>query len=340
MKNIEDLSLGIIGATGLVGKQVIEILEQRELLPQNIRLAASKNSAGQTLSFMGKDIDVEELTDGFFDDVDVAICSAGSSVSEAFLTQDNLQKCLVIDNCSYFRMDPDVPLVIPEINAFALEHKPSKSIIANPNCTTIAMLMALGYVHQRLPIQSIVCSSYQSVSGAGAKAITEMTQQIQDLFQSGSAKHEVFDHRIAFNCLPVIGSLDAEGVSQEEQKMQDETKKILEDEIVVNATCVRVPTFVGHGLSLFVETQDPVDLTEVREILTEAQGIKLIDAPKGGVYPILSDCQGQDDVYVGRLRKGHHDRSLMMWLVSDNIRKGAALNAVQILEDVIARPWF
>lgn len=340
MKNIEDLNIAIIGATGVVGQQAIEIMESREILPKSLRLAASKNSLGETRLFHGKDIDIEELTDSFFDGVDVAIASAGSQVSEKYITPAVTKGTVVIDNCSFYRMDEKVPLVIPEINGFELEKAPAKSIIANPNCTTIGMLMALGPIHQQLSIEQVVCSSYQSVSGAGQKGIEELSSQVQSMFQGKDFRKEVFDHRIAFNCLPVIGGLDEDGCSTEETKMVNETKKILDDSIEVTATCVRVPTFVGHGMSVHVRCADAVDINEVREILTEAPGVKLLDAPKQGVYPILTDCQSQDDVYVGRVRKGLDDHSFNLWIVSDNLRKGAALNAVQILENVINQQWF
>ncbi|MCB1198893.1 MAG: aspartate-semialdehyde dehydrogenase [Deltaproteobacteria bacterium] len=338
--NIEDLHIGIIGATGVVGQQVMEIMESRGLLPKQLHLAASKHSAGETRTYMGKDIEVEELTKDFFGQVDIAIASAGSKVSEKFLTPELIHHTVIIDNCSFYRMDKDVPLVIPEVNGFELDRAPAKSIIANPNCTTIGMLMALGPIHQQLIVQQVVCSSYQSVSGAGQKGIEELSSQVQSMFQTGDYRHHVFDHRIAFNCLPVIGALDEDGFSDEERKMDRETKKILDDSIAVTSTCVRVPTFIGHGMSLHVKCEEEVDINEVREILSNAPGVKLIDAPEQNVYPILTDCQGQDDVYVGRVRPGLDAHSFHLWVVSDNVRKGAALNAVQILEHVITQPWF
>ncbi|MCB0271414.1 MAG: aspartate-semialdehyde dehydrogenase [Bdellovibrionales bacterium] len=338
--DISNVRVGIIGATGVVGKQVLEILSQRELVPRSIHLAASKKSVGETLEFMGETLDVVELTDDFFEEVDVVICSAGSKMSQTFLNQKNLSKVVAIDNCSYFRMNKDVPLIIPEINGEVLSQKPPKNIIANPNCTTIAMLMAIAPIHKSMPIESVICSSYQSVSGAGQKGIEELSMQVQTIFQMGESTNKVFSHRIAFNCIPVIGALDEDGYSEEENKMKNETKKILDQNINVSSTCVRVPTFVGHGLSLTLQMKSPVVINEVRELLASAKGVKLLDAPEHNIYPILTDCQAKDDVYVGRVRHGLNESSVNMWVVSDNLRKGAALNAVQILEDVIEKNWF
>lgn len=338
MKNMQDLHLAIVGATGAVGREVVRILERRELFPKTIRFSASAKSASQTIDFKGKPIAVEELDGDFFKGIDVAICSAGSSVSQKWVIPEVLKKTIAIDNCGFHRMDPKVPLIVPEINQEVLATRPEKSIIANPNCTTIAMVVALGAVQQHFGIQRIVCSSYQSVSGAGQNGINELSEQVELETQFKEIKPKVFPKKIAFNLIPNIGGISATLYSVEEQKMIDETKKIFGDaSIQVAPTCVRVPTFLGHGLSLYVETKKKIQLSEVRKVLSEAPGVTIKDDDKS--YPVLSDCQGQDDVFVGRLRPGMTDNSFQLWAVSDNLRKGAALNAIQILESVIKQSW-
>lgn len=326
--------IAVIGATGAVGREVIRILEERKIEPKSLRFAASRNSAGGNISFRGDSITIEELTDSFFKNIDVAICSAGSAVSKKFIHPDVSKNTVVIDNCSFHRMDPQIPLVIPEINAHQLDQRPSKSIIANPNCTTIAMLVPLGAIHRKLPMEKIICSSYQSVSGAGQKGIEELKSQVQP---GSTSIPNIFPKKIAFNLIPNIGGLQSDGNSVEEQKMIDETRKILgNDSIQVAATCVRVPTFIGHGLSLYVETKNPLELSEVKKILKNAPGVTVMDDES---YPVLEDCKGKDDVYVGRIRHGMTPNSFQLWVVSDNLRKGAALNAVQILETVSSKNW-
>lgn len=338
MKSIQDIHLAVVGATGAVGREVIRILERRELFPRTIRFSASAKSAGQTIDFKGKPIAVEELNADSFKGIDVAICSAGSSVSQKWVIPEVLKKTIAIDNCSYHRMDPKVPLIVPEINQAVLSERPEKSIIANPNCTTIAMVVALGSLHQHFQIKKIVCSSYQSVSGAGQNGINELSEQVELESQFKEIKPKVFPKKIAFNLIPNIGGISSNLYSVEEQKMIDETKKIFNDpSIQVAPTCVRVPTFLGHGLSLYVETKNKIQLSEVRKILSSAAGVTIMDDEKS--YPVLSDCHGEDDVFVGRLRPGMTENSFQLWAVSDNLRKGAALNAVQILESVIKQPW-
>lgn len=339
MKKIKDIHLGLVGATGLVGQQMLAILEERKMVPKSLKLAASEKSLGKTCMFAGKEIDVEVLEPGFFDGLDIVLASAGSHVSKMYFTPDNLNGTYVIDNCSFFRMDENVPLVIPEVNGFELSVKPKKHIIANPNCTTIGMLMALTSLHEAFVIQEIVCSSYQSVSGAGHKGIDVLGSEVQGFFQSKDIRPSKFVHNIAFNLLPVIGTLNQEGHSEEEIKVAQETQKILDESIKVSASCIRVPTFIGHGLSLHIRCEDTIDLREARAVLSESPGIRLMDAPAQGVYPILTDVQGQDDVLVGRLRHGSSNRSLQLWVVSDNLRKGAALNSIQILEEILKQKW-
>lgn len=341
MTKIQDINVGIVGATGAVGREIIQILESKELYPKSIRFAASENSEGQLIEFAGKNIRVEKISEQFFKNMDIAICSAGSAVSKKWIQPEILNHTIAIDNCSFHRMDPEVPLVVPEVNVSALAARPTKSIIANPNCTTIAMVVALHPIHKKWKIEKIICSSYQSVSGAGQKGIEELSNQVVGLLQSKEPEPKIFPKTIAFNLIPNIGGFLENDSSVEEQKMVDETHKIFEDDAIqVAPTCVRVPTMVGHGLSLYVETTQRITATEVKRILTEAPGVTLLDSPQESLYPVLSDCQGNDDVYVGRVRQGTTTNSCQLWVVSDNLRKGAALNAVQILESVITRPWF
>lgn len=337
---MDDITLAVVGATGAVGREVIRILEGRELFPKKIRFTASPKSVGQTIQFKGKSVVIEEINESFFDDVDVAICSAGSMVSQKWITPEFLKNTIAIDNCSFHRMDPKVPLIVPEVNIHALAKRPQKGVIANPNCTTIAMTVPLGAIHQEFPIQKIVSSSYQSVSGAGQNGINELSEQVQQEAQFKEIKPKVFPRKIAYNLIPNIGGILPNLYTVEEQKMIHETQKIFNDpSIQVAPTCIRVPTFVGHGLSLYVETKAPITVTEIRKILSEAPGVTLMDGNKD-TYPVLSDCQGRDETCVGRIRPGMSENSFQLWAVSDNLRKGAALNAVQILESVLTQSWF
>ena len=339
MKKIQDICLAVVGATGAVGREVIRILEQRELFPRSIRFAASSKSAGQTILFKGQPVEVETLSSDFFDGVDVAICSAGSAVSKKYVQPEILKNTVAIDNCSFHRMDSQVPLIVPEVNGSALSSRPSKSIIANPNCTTIGMVVGLRLMHQHFQIKKIICSSYQSVSGAGQHGIDELEVQLSNAKNPETLAPHVFPQKIAFNLIPNIGGVMQNEDTVEEKKMVDETRKIFGDSsIQLAATCVRVPTFIGQGLSLYVETHKNIDTVEARKLLAQSPGVTLKD-DKHGSYPVLSDCQGQDNVFVGRFRPGMTKNSFQMWSVSDNLRKGAALNAVQILESVLTQDW-
>lgn len=338
--DVKNLNLAVIGATGAVGREMIDTLTSRGIKPKSMRFAASSKSAGEKISFNGKQIVVEELTETFFKGVDVALCSAGSAVSKKFVQPEILGSTIAIDNCSFHRMDSKIPLVIPEVNDSALDKRPEKSIIANPNCTTIGMLVPLKPVYDQFGITRIVCSSYQSVSGAGQNGIDELSSQVQSLFQSQDVEPKVFPQKIAFNAIPNIGGFLQSGYTAEEQKMVDETRKIFGDNTIeVAPTCVRIPTFIGHGLSMYVETKKPVSVAEIHRILAEAPGVSLVDNPMKSKYPVVSDCQGEDDVLVGRIRQGLTPNSFLMWSVSDNLRKGAALNAVQILETILKKNW-
>jgi len=325
----------IAGATGNVGRTMLRILEERDFPLDRIRLLASSRSAGKTLKFRGEDIEVEELTLDSFEKGELILSSPGGSVSKWYVPSAVKAGALVIDNTSAFRMDDDVPLVVPEVNP-GEAHK-HKGVIANPNCSTIQMVVVLKPLHDAARIRRVVVSTYQSVSGAGMAAIRELREQSRAVLEGKSYAPEVFPHQIAFNCLPQIPQKDAFAdnfYSTEEMKMVNETKKIMMDpSIRVTATTVRVPVFVSHSESVNVETERKLTREEAIDILRNAPGITVFDEPFAQKYPLATDAEGKDDTFVGRIREDiSHDSALDMWIVSDNLRKGAALNAVQIAE--------
>jgi len=330
-------NVAIVGATGVVGKEFLSILEERNFPVGEIRLLASERSAGNTLKFKGVDETVLNLENETFEGIDIGLFSPGASVSAKFAPIAGKAGCIVIDNTSQFRMDPDVPLVVPEVNPGDIAKYTKKNIIANPNCSTIQMVVALKPIHDKYKIKRIVVSTYQSVSGAGKEAMEELSTQVKELFNMREPKVEVLPHRIAFNCLPQIDSFLDDGYTKEEMKMVNETHKIFGDESVkVTATTVRVPVFVGHSESVNVETEKPIDPKDVKKLLAKSPGVIVIDDPKEGVYPMPSDVAGQDEVFVGRIRRDDTvPNGINMWIVADNLRKGAALNAVQIAEVLI-----
>ncbi|MBI3794237.1 MAG: aspartate-semialdehyde dehydrogenase [Nitrospinae bacterium] len=325
-------NVAVVGATGAVGNEMIETLEQRKFPVGNIRLLASANSAGKTLPFNGKEVTVEELTEDSFKGIEIALFSAGAERSKKFAPHAVKAGAVVIDNSSAFRMDAGVPLVVPEVNAHAI--KLHKGIIANPNCSTIQMVVALNPLHKKAKIKRIVVSTYQSVSGAGQKGINELNNQVRALYSFQSVKKKAFPHQIAFNCLPQIDVFNPDGYTKEEQKMVNETRKIMEaPEILVSPTAVRVPVFHAHSESVNVEFESDISPEEAKEILSKAPGCKVVDDPANFSYPLAIDAAGTDDVFIGRIRRDATVKhGLNMWIVSDNIRKGAALNAVQIAE--------
>jgi aspartate-semialdehyde dehydrogenase len=325
-------NVAVVGATGAVGNEMVETLEQRKFPVKNLRLLASANSVGKVVPFMGKDIAVEELTEDSFKDVEVALFSAGGERSKIFAPHAVKAGAVVIDNSSAFRMDPNVPLVVPEVNAHAI--KRHKGIIANPNCSTIQMVVALYPLHKKAKIKRIVVSTYQSVSGAGQKGIMGLTNQVKALYSFKEVVKKAFPHQIAFNCLPQIDVFNPDGYTKEEQKMIDETRKIMEaPEILVSPTAVRVPVFHSHSESVNVEFETDLSPEEAKEIISKAPGCMLVDDPSNSVYPMAMDAAGKDEVFVGRIRRDETVKhGLNLWVVSDNIRKGAALNAVQIAE--------
>ena len=330
-------NVAIAGATGVVGTEFLKILEQRNFPVDEIRLLASERSAGNKLAFKGAEAPVRLLGEESFEGVDIGLFSPGASVSAVYAPKAAKAGCVVIDNTSRFRMDPDVPLVVPEVNPEAIAQYRKKNIIANPNCSTIQMVVALKPIHDRYRIKRIVVSTYQSVSGAGKEAMEELSEQVKSLYNMRSPEARVFSHTIAFNCLPQIDSFLDNGYTKEEMKMVNETQKIFNDDTVkITATTVRVPVFVGHSESVNVETERPINPEDVRKLLKKAPGVTVVDEPEKGLYPMPLDAVDHDDVFVGRIRRDESiENGVNMWIVSDNLRKGAALNAVQIAEMLI-----
>lgn len=325
----------VAGATGNVGRTMIKILEERNFPVDRLRLLASSRSAGKLLEYRGGEIAVEELTPDSFEKGEIVLSSPGGSVSKWFAPSAAKAGALVIDNTSAFRMDDSVPLVVPEVNPEeAFTHK---GIIANPNCSTIQMVVVLKPLHDAAKIRRVVVSTYQAVAGAGIAAITELHDQSQAILNDTEYAPKIFPHQIAFNCIPQIPQKNAFGSSfytEEELKMVNETKKIMKDaSIRVTATTVRVPVFVGHSESVNVETSRKLTRDEAIAILSKAPGVEVMDDPANQVYPLASFAAGKDATFVGRIREDiSHESALDMWIVSDNLRKGAALNAVQIAE--------
>ncbi len=328
------INLAVAGATGAVGNQMITCLEERNFPVKSIKFLASHRSAGRQIRFKGDLITVEELTENSFRDVDIALFSAGAATSKNFAPSASQNGCVVIDNSSAWRMDPEVPLVVPEVNSHAIAGYTKKGIIANPNCSTIQMVVALNPIHKKCGIKRIVVSTYQAVSGTGKKAINELFDQTRSIINFLDYETKIYPHRIAFNCLPHIDVFMENGYTKEEMKMVNETRKIMEDETIgVTATTVRVPVFFGHSESVNIETREHISAAEVRALLEQESGLKVIDDPAKNLYPLAIDAAGQDLTYVGRIREDESiANGINMWIVADNIRKGAATNTVQIAE--------
>ncbi|AOY76296.1 aspartate-semialdehyde dehydrogenase [Clostridium formicaceticum] len=323
------LSIGVVGATGAVGRKMIEILKERNLPVDSLRAFASQRSAGEKLDFKGQEITVELLTEEVMKDkFDYLLFSAGGGVSEKYAPIAAAAGNIVIDNSSQWRMTEGIPLVVPEVNPHTL--KGYKGIIANPNCSTIQMMVALAPLHRRYGIKKIVVATYQAVSGSGHKAIVELESQLKD----EAYPNQVYPKRIAGNCIPHIDVFNENGFTKEELKMVYETQKILEDNtIVVNATTVRIPVVYGHSESIYLEFKEAPQVAEVKQILENAPGVVVVDAPETNGYPTPLEIANTDDTYVGRIRKDLFDpTALSLWVVADNLRKGAATNAVQIIE--------
>lgn len=330
--------VAVAGATGAVGNQMLTCLEERDFPIKSLKLLASHRSAGRQLRFKGDMVTVEELTETSFKGVDIALFSAGGSTSKTFAPAAAESGCVVVDNSSQWRMDPQVPLVVPEVNAHAIGDYTQKGIIANPNCSTIQMVVALNPIHKEYGIKRIVVSTYQAVSGTGKKAIDELFDQTRSMINFLDYETTVYPHRIAFNCLPHIDVFLDNGYTKEEMKMVNETRKIFEDDtIMVTATTVRVPVFHSHSEAINIETEKAVSAADVRSLLEKEPMVKVIDDPGKNQYPLATDAAGQDLTFVGRIREDESiQNGINMWVVADNIRKGAATNAVQIAEVLAA----
>ena len=327
---MKKLNVAVVGATGMVGRTFLKVLEEEKLPVENYYLFASKRSAGQKITFMGKEYTIEELNENSFDrGIDIALFSAGGSTSEKFAPIAASKGCVVIDNSSAWRMDKEVPLVVPEVNPEAI--KENKGIIANPNCSTIQAMVALKPLDDKYTIKRIVYSTYQAVSGAGLGGWNDLENGLK-----GEAPQK-FPHPIANNCLPHIDSFLPNGYTKEEMKMVNETRKILgDDSIKITATTVRVPVFNSHSESINVEFYNDFDLDELKNVLANAPGIIVKDDPENNVYPLALDAAGTNETYVGRIRRDESvDSGVNLWVVADNIRKGAATNAVQIAQKLI-----
>ena len=334
---MSECKIALIGATGAVGQVFLRILEERNFPASAIRLCASERSFGKKIEVRGEKLIVEEATPQLLSEVDFVFISASGSVSRQMAPLAVDQGAIVIDKSSAFRMDPTVPLVVPEINPGDLHDH--HGIIASPNCTTTPMVMALKPLNEANPAKRIVAASYQSVTGTGASAGEELLAQSRDVLDGKDASMNVYPHQIAFNVLPHVEEFLENGYTTEEMKMQNETRKILHaPDLKVSTTCVRVPVMVSHAEAINVEFTDPISPGEVREILSTMPGVRVVDDPQANVYPMPVQSEGEDDVFVGRIRKDISlDNGIAMWLTCDNLRKGAALNAIQIAEEMLAR---
>jgi len=327
-------NIAVVGATGAVGREMLQTLSERNFPINNIHALASKSSMGKEVSFGdNKVLKIKPVDDFNFEDVDIALFSAGSEVAKKFGPIAGKRGCIVIDNSSYFRMDDEVPLIVPEVNPKDINGFVKKNIIANPNCSTIQLVVALKPIHDQFKISRVVVSTYQAVSGAGKPAMDELFNQTKGVFVHDQAKPEQFTKKIAFNVIPHIDVFMDDGFTKEEWKMKVETKKILDPNINVVAHCVRVPVFIGHSEAVFVECENDINEKEVRELLREAEGITVIDHRADEGYVTPDEAAGEDDVFVSRIRKDPTVKNgIAFWCVGDNLRKGAALNTVQIAE--------
>ena len=331
-------NVAVVGATGAVGETMLSILQERNFPVENIVALASSRSAGSTTLFNGKSVVIQDLETFDFKGVDIGLFSPGATVSKIHAPRAAEAGCVVIDNTSEFRYDDDIPLVIPEVNPHAIADYKNRGIIANPNCSTIQMLVTLKPIHDAATIERINVCTYQAVSGTGKEAIEELAKQTAELLNGRSAVCEVYPKQIAFNVLPYIDDVQENGYTKEEMKMVWETRKIFEDDkIQINPTAVRVPVFYGHSEAIHLETKDKLSAEEVRNLLRNQPGITLVDEPNDGGYPTaVSEAAGEDPVFVGRIREDiSHPHGINLWVVSDNVRKGAALNGVQIAEILV-----
>lgn len=335
---VDKVNVAIAGATGAVGEIMLEVLAERNFPVEKLTLLASERSAGKRLPFKGKHLVVGDLDKFDFTGTQIALFSPGGAVSAKYAPIAASQGCVVIDNTSYFRREADIPLIIPEVNAHRIDQYKKTNIIANPNCSTIQMLVALKPIYDAVGISRINVATYQSVSGAGKRGVKELASQTARLLNGQSAENDVFSCQIAFNAIPQIGSFEENGYTNEEMKMVWETQKIFEDEdILVNPTCVRIPVFYGHSEAVHIETIKTITASEVTDLLLKSPGVTVIDDRQDGGYPTaVHEGAGKDSVYVGRIRQDiSMSNGIDLWIVSDNVRKGAALNSVQIAEVLI-----
>ncbi len=334
-----DYNVAVVGATGAVGEEMFKILAQRNFPIKNLRAFASQRSQGKIIKFKQEKIKVENPTSSSLKNIDIALFSAGASVSKELSPQFVRKGAVVVDNSSAFRMDEEIPLIVPEVNSHAA--KKHKGIIANPNCSTIQLVVAINPLHQKTKIKRMIISTFQAVSGTGREAIIELKKQTEDYLMGKNLIKKVYPHQIAFNLLPHIGSFLASGYTEEEIKLMDETRKIMEDNsIKITSTCVRVPVFISHSEAVTLETEKNLSVNEVRKILAKAPGVVVEDEVENNLYPLPINAQGKNEVFVGRIRKDESaPNSINMWVVSDNLRKGAALNTIQIAELLIEKGW-
>ena len=334
---MREVSIAVVGATGAVGREFLKVLEQRQFPASQVKLLASRRSAGSRMRVRGEDLVVEETTPASFEGIDIAFVSVNSQLSGELGPAAVEAGALVIDDSSYFRMQPEVPLVVPEVNGedVAAHH----GIISIPNCSTTPLAMAAYPLHLENRVVRIIADTYQSVSGAGGAAIVELREQSRTVLDQGRAQPEALPHQIAFNVIPRIDTFLPDGYTREERKMQDETRKIMHAPgIAISATCVRVPVQISHCAAVHMELEQPMSPEEARQLLGDMPGVRLLDSPEESLYPMPWDVGGTDEVFVGRIRKdASHPNGLAMWIVADNLRKGAALNAIQIAEEVLKR---
>ena len=334
---MKSLKIALIGATGAVGRTFLQVLEERQFPVESLRLCASSRSIGKRLSFQGHELEVEAVTAELFAECDLAFISVSADISRQLAPMAVESGCVVVDDSAAFRMETDVPLVVPEVNADDVEGH--RGILAIPNCSTTQMVMALYPLHRANPIRRVVVDTYQSVSGTGGAAMEELSQQSRQVLWGEAVHPQQYPHQIAFNVIPEIDSALESGYTQEEWKMVRETRKIMHaPEMAVSATCVRVPVPVGHSEALHVEFERPMEVAEARALLEAFPGVTVVDDPANHAYPMPIDAAGKDDVFVGRIRRdASHPNGLALWVVSDNLRKGAATNAIQIAEEIVRR---
>ena len=333
------MNIAIVGATGNVGRKTLEVLEKKELSIDNLYLVASSKSAGKKISFKGKEHEVFDLENFDFSKVKIAFFAAGGKISEKF-AEKAAKHCLVIDNSSFYRMDPDVPLIVPQVNSNHLDQI-KKNIIANPNCSTAQLVIALKPLHDLFVIKRIVVSTYQSVSGGGKAPMDELIEQTKLVLDGKKVKSKNFTKQIAFNAIPHIDVFSNDGYTKEELKMTNETKKILDDKIDLTATCVRLPISVSHSESVNLQFEKPFSLEKIKEALNNFEGCKVIDERVDGGYSTPLDAEGKDETFISRIRQDKTiENGLNLWVVSDNLLRGAALNAVEIAETLIKNNFY